>query len=54
MHHFGLDRIDVAGEVGDEVVLREPRVAPLVDVQMGDRRSRRALREQGADRLALV
>ena len=55
VHDLGLDRVDVAGEVLQEVVLADPGEAELVDVEMGQRRGRRAgLSEQPADRFALV
>jgi hypothetical protein len=34
-HDLGLDRIDVGREVVDEVVLRKPREAVLIDVEVG-------------------
>ena len=53
-HHAGLDRVDVRSEMLQEGVLRQPGEALLVDRQVRDRRRRRALAEQRADRLALV
>ena len=50
-----LNGINVGREVVDEVVLRQPGEALLVDVEMGQRGGRRAaLGEQAADRFALV
>jgi hypothetical protein len=53
-HHAGLDRVDVRSEMLKEGILRQPGETLLVDRQMLDRRRRRALAEQRADRLALV
>ena len=53
-HHVGVDRVDVGGEVLDEVVLGQPGEALSVDAQVGQCGRRRTLREQRADRLALV
>ena len=53
-HDLGLDRVDVGGEVVDEVVLGQPGEAALVDVEIRQGRTRRCLVQQGADRLALV
>jgi hypothetical protein len=55
-HAAGRDYgINVAREVVDEVVLRQPGEALLVDVEMGQRGGRRAAQgEQAADRFALA
>jgi hypothetical protein len=53
-HDPGLDRIDVGGEVVDEVVLWDPGEAVLVDVEVRQGRGRRCLPQQRADRLAFV
>ena len=54
VHHARFRRIDVGGEVADEVVLGEPGEALVVDEQVRERRGRRPLLEQRADALALV
>ena len=54
VHHPRLGRLDVGGEVVDEVVLGEPAIAARVGEQMRERRRHRPLREQRAERLALV
>ena len=46
--------VDVAGEVSDEVLLREPDEAALVREGVGQGRGHRPLRKQRAERLALV
>ncbi len=53
-HDPGLDRVDVGREVRDEVLLRHPGEALLVNVEMRQGGTPRSLRQQGADRLALV
>ncbi len=53
-HDPGLDRVDVGHEVVDEVVLRQPGEALLVDVEVRQGRGRRCLPQQRADRLALI
>ena len=52
--HSCAGRVDVGGEVVDEVVLGEPAEAARVGEQMRERRRDRSLREQRAERLALV
>ncbi len=54
VHDPGLDRVDVGGEVPDEVVLGKPGEALVVDAEVGQRGRRGTLREQAADRFALV
>jgi hypothetical protein len=46
-HDPGLDRVDIGGEVVDEVVLGQPGETLLVDVEMGQGRTPRCLVEQG-------
>jgi hypothetical protein len=38
VHHLRLDRVDISGEMLDEVVLRDPGEALLVDVEVRQRR----------------
>ena len=52
-HDPGLDWIDIGCEVVDEVVLRDPGEAVLVDVEVRQGRGRRSLAQQG-DLLALI
>jgi hypothetical protein len=47
-------RVDIRGEVVHEVILGNPGEALLVDLQVREGRGRGALREQPADRLALI
>jgi hypothetical protein len=53
-HDLGLDRVDVGREVVDEVVLGQPGEAVLVDVEVRQGGTRRALLQEGTDRLALI
>jgi hypothetical protein len=48
-HDLGLDRVDVSREAVDEVVLRQPGEALLVDVEARERGAREALTQQRAD-----
>jgi hypothetical protein len=54
VHDLRLDRIDIAGEVVEEIVLGDPAEALRIDIDIRHRRSRRTLLQQRADRLALV
>ena len=54
VHHTRVSGIDIRSEVAHEVVLGQPSEAVVVDAQVGQRWRRRALREERADRLALV
>jgi hypothetical protein len=54
MHDPRLDRVHVGREVVQEVVFGQPGEALLVDVQVRQCRARGALRQQFADRFALV
>src|SRR4029077_16261014 len=53
-HEPGLDRIDVTREMIDEIGLRQPCVALLVDIEMCDRRGWWSLGQDRAQRFALV
>jgi hypothetical protein len=53
-HDPGLDRINIGCEVVDEVVLRDPGEALLVDVEMRQGGTHRSLLQQGANRLTLI
>ena len=46
VHDPRLDRVDVGGEVPDEVVLGQPGEALVVDAEVRQRGRRRSLREQ--------
>ena len=54
VHDLCLDRVNVSGEVVDEIVLREPSESLIVDVEVGECRGWGSLLQQRADRLALV
>ena len=54
VHHPCARRVDIGGEVVDEVVFGEPAEAARVGEQMGERRRDRSLREKCAERFALV
>jgi hypothetical protein len=54
VHDPGLHRIDARREVVDEVLLREPAQALVVDDQVRQRRRGGSTAEQGPERLALV
>ena len=53
-HHPGAGSIDISGEVLDEVLLRKPAESASIREQMRERRCHRPLREERAERLALV
>src|SRR4029077_6396984 len=53
-HDLGSDRIDVTRKVIGEIVLRQPCVALLVDVEMCGRRCRRSLLQERAEHFTLV
>jgi hypothetical protein len=53
-HDFRVDRVDIGGKVGEEAVLGDPGEALRVDIDIPQRRGRRSLLQQRADRLALV
>src|SRR4029077_6657173 len=52
-HDFRVDRINVTREVIEEIVLRQPCVALLVDIEMYDRRGWWSLGQDRAERFAL-
>ena|ERR1700722_2635337 len=54
VEHLCLDRVDVAAEMANEVVLGQPAEALLVGGQVRERRGDRSPRQQPAERLALV
>jgi hypothetical protein len=54
VHDLCLDRIDVGGEVVDEIVLGEPGEALVIDVEVRERGGGWALLQKRADRFALV
>ena len=54
VHYLRRGRLDVAGEVMDEVVLAQPAEPLLVGDHVLQRRGHRAGRQQAADRLTLV
>ena len=54
MHDLRLDRIDVGGEVVEEVILGQPCEALRVDAEVRHRRGRRTRLEQRTDGLTLV
>ena len=54
VHDLCLDRVDVSGEVVDEIVLWDPSEALAVDDEMRECWGRGSLLQQRADRFALV